>query len=141
MDNSGNSTSENSSNLKTPLSNQTIKALNDITKILILVSVVLIGIVPFLQLDILDGILLGIAVVGFNFYLTRRTLLNIFFSEGFKGRIIFLYVLKLGISGLVLYLAIIYFGFSRLGLLIGLSNIIVTIFIFSIKQALASRAS
>lgn len=141
MNNPDDSTNKSSSNLHTPSSNHTIKALNDITKILIIVSVLLVGVVPFLQLDFLDGTLLGVAIVGFNFYLTRRTLLNVFFSEGFKGRVIILYVLKLGISGLILFLAIVHFEFSRIGLLIGLSNIVIAIFIFSIKQALFSKAS
>lgn len=118
------------------LSPHKMAALNEITKILVAVSVVLIPAGGLLQLDFLPGILLGVTIVGLNFYLTRQVLLRILLYRDLKRRVLVFYLLKFGFSAIVLYVAVVHFKVSGLGLLIGLSNIVIAILIYSIKQTL-----
>ncbi len=130
-----NSSTENSSNVSA-LSSQTMSSLREITKILIIVSLLIIVAGSPFGLDFRLAILLGVGLVGLNFYITRRILMRVLLFKDLKRRMIILYLCKLGISAFILYVAIVYFELPGLGVLIGLSNIVITILVYSIKQAL-----
>ncbi len=106
--------------------------LNMIWRILIIVSLVLIAGTALLRLDFLPATLLGSTVVGLNFYWTRRIVLKVFYKENIKWRMFLVYVFKFGLSAIVLYVALAYFQLSPIGLLIGLSNIVLTMLIYSV---------
>ncbi|MBF0280843.1 MAG: hypothetical protein HQM13_23830 [SAR324 cluster bacterium] len=115
---------------------ETLASLFEVTLILIIVSIVIALATALFRLDFLPAVLLGLAVVGLNFFLTRQILLRVLLFKDLKRRMFVLYLLKLGISAVVLYIAIVSFQLSGLGVLIGLSNIVIAIFIFSIKRTL-----
>jgi len=118
------------------ISSETTASLRDVTLILIVVSILIILGVALFRLDFLLAALLGSSVVGFNFFLTRQVLLRVLLFKDLKRRMLILYLLKLGLSVVVLYVAIVILQLPGFGILIGLSNIVIAIFIFSIKRTL-----
>lgn len=116
-----------------PLSTATA---SDITFILITVSLLIVLGTAFFKVDFVPGVLLGCLVVVLNFYLTRRILSRLLMFKDLKRRMLVLYLLKLGLSGIVLYLAIVHFRLPGLAVLIGLSNILITMLVFVIKRTL-----
>ncbi len=130
------SSKETPANSHPQIPSETTASLRDVTQILIVVSVLIILGVALFRLDFLLAALLGSAVVGFNFFLTRQVLLRVLLFKDLKRRMLVLYLLKLGLSVFVLYVAIVILQLPGLGILIGLSNIVIAIFIFSIKRTL-----
>ena len=111
-------------------------AVSEITFILITVSLLIVLGTAFFKVDFVPGVLLGCLVVVLNFYLTRRILSRLMMFKDLKRRMLVLYLLKLGLSGIVLYLAIVQFRLPGLAILIGLSNILITMLVFAIKRTL-----
>ena len=127
---------ETSANPRPHISSETMASLSEVTRILIIVSILIILGVALFRLDFLPAALLGSSVVGLNFFLTRQVLLRVLLFKDLKRRMLILYLLKLGLSVFVLYVAIVIIQLPGLGILIGLSNIVIAIFIFSIKRTL-----
>ena len=117
----------------TPQSTATV---SEITFILITVSLLIVLGTAFFKVDFVPAVLLGCLVVVLNFYLTRRILSRLMMFKDLKRRMLVLYLLKLGLSGIVLYLAIVQFRLPGLAVLIGLSNILITMLVFVIKRTL-----
>ena len=117
----------------TPQSTATV---SEITFILITVSLLIVLGTAFFKVDFVPAVLLGCLVVVLNFYLTRRILSRLMMFKDLKRRMLVLYLLKLGLSGIVLYLAIVQFRLPGLAVLIGLSNILITMLFFVIKRTL-----
>ncbi|MGK5093137.1 ATP synthase subunit I [Deltaproteobacteria bacterium TL4] len=116
---------------------ENIEHLDTLWNLLVLSSVGLLVFTAFLRLDILPSTLLGTGVVGFNFYWTRRIAAKLFHvASNIKRRMLFIYFFKFGLSVVILFSAIVYFRMSALGLLLGLSNIVVAVFLYSIKSVL-----
>ena len=119
-----------------PVSSQSIATVNEITFLLIAVSLLMVLGTAFFKLDFVPAVLLGCLLVALNFYLTRRILLRLLLFKDLKRRMLVLFLLKLALSGIVLYLAIVHFQMPGLAVLIGLSNIVITLLIFLIKRTL-----
>jgi len=117
----------------TPQSSATV---SEITFILITVSLLIVLGTAFFKVDFVPAVMLGCLVVVLNFYLTRRILSRLLVFKDLKRRMLVLYLLKLGLSGIVLYLAIVQFRLPGLAILIGLSNILITMLVFAIKRTL-----
>ena len=108
---------------------------NDINKfqeIMVFVSIILIIVSSILKLDYLLGILIGCIIICSNFYWTV-----VFFKMYLKNKKIkiinlFFYFFKFFLSSIILYISINYFNISTLALLIGLSNILIALFLFSV---------
>ena len=111
--------------------------INELWRILLVVSAVILVATSFFGLDILPATLLGTAIIGFNFYWTRHIVVKIFqAATQVKQRMVFLYLIKFGISIGILFVALIQFQMSALGLLIGLSNIVIAVMLQALKQTL-----
>lgn len=120
----------------TSVSSEIMKSVNEIALILVAVSgFIALGTAVF-RLDFIFAVLLGLSVICLNFFLTRQILIKVLLRKDLKRRMLILYTIKLGISAVALYVAIVHFQFPGLGVLIGLSNIAITIFLYSIKQIL-----
>jgi hypothetical protein len=111
-----------------------LKPVNDIWRILIAVSILLVVGTGVLRLDFLPATLLGVSIFGVNFYWTRRIVLKVFHRQNVKRRMLLIYCSKFGLSVAVLFTAIVYFQLPALGLLIGLSNIVLAVLIYSIMS-------
>lgn len=112
------------------------QALQILSKLLIVGTVVVIGIAAWINLDILPATLLGCGIVGINFYWTRHFFRKILAQKNIGRRSLVFFLLKFGVSVLVLYVAIIEVKISGLGLLLGLSNIVVAITLYTVLQTL-----
>ncbi|MBF0239292.1 MAG: ATP synthase subunit I [SAR324 cluster bacterium] len=113
---------------------QQLGHVNAIWNILVVVSLILVGLTAVFHLDFLPGTLLGCAIVGLNFYWTRRIVTNVFSKENVKRRMLLVYVVKFGLSITVLFVAVVLLQISALGLLIGLSNIVIAVILYAIAS-------
>lgn len=119
------------------------RRLNHASKIFKQVGLVLGGvslgltlIVGGLELDILPATLVGIAAVGLNFLMTQRIILGIIVSQSIPWKLILFYHMKLGVTLAVLYGAIVFLKLSPIGILIGVSSIVISALIYGIGPLL-----
>lgn len=118
------------------VSSQAVKSVNEIAILLLAVSALMVLGTALLQLDFLIAVLLGSSVICLNFFLTRHVLFKVILNKDLKRRLLALYAVKFGLSGMVLYGAVVHFKLPGFGILIGVSNIAIAIFIYSIKHIL-----
>jgi hypothetical protein len=59
---------------------------------------------------------------------------NVFSKENVKRRMLLVYVVKFGLSITVLFVAVVVLQISALGLLIGLSNIVIAVILYAIAS-------
>ena len=92
--------------------------------LLILASVVLAIASVLFGLDFLLGSLLGSAIVGLNFHWTVRFVLNMLEERKLRPLYLLIYGAKFIVSMMVLYVAIVQLDISAVGIMLGLSNIL-----------------
>ena len=107
---------------------------------LLSISGILILLAGILELDYLPGVFLGCAVIGLNFYWTVVFVKNLIHDKKVQPLNLFFYLIKFAVSALTLFWAINYFEIPPLALIIGLSNIILTIMTYSVIHSI-KRAS
>ena len=95
--------------------------------LLILASVVLAIISLLFGLDFLLGSLLGSAMVGLNFHWTVRFVLNMLEERKLRPLYLLIYGAKFIVSMMVLYVAIVQLDISAVGIMLGLSNILLSL--------------
>ena len=89
---------------------------------------------PF-GLDVVVGSLIGSTVVVLNVLGSAWPIRQLLLHQRIHPMLVLFQLLKLGLSGVVLYLAILYFEVSATGLLIGLSNIILTSLLYTVLNS------
>ena len=104
--------------------------------ILLTVSGVLILLAGILKLDYLLGVFLGCSVVGLNFHWTVVFVRNLIHDKKVQPLNLIFYLTKFAISALVLFGAINYFEIPPLGLIIGLSNILLAVVAYSVINSM-----
>ena len=102
--------------------------------LLILVSVVLAAVSLLFGLDFLLGSLLGSAIVGLNFHWTVRFVLNMLEERKLRPLYLLIYGAKFIVSMMVLYVAIIQLDISAVGIMLGLSNILLAATAYALIQ-------
>ena len=95
--------------------------------LLILASVVLAIVSLLFGLDFLLGSLLGSAIVGLNFHWTVRFVLNMLEERKLRPLYLLIYGAKFIFSMMVLYVAIVQLDISAVGIMLGLSNILLAL--------------
>ncbi|MGA1598865.1 MAG: ATP synthase subunit I [bacterium] len=106
----------------------------EIKRLLIISSLILALVAAFLDLDYLLGSVLGSLVVGVNLHWTINFVQALLEGERTKSGLLALQLLKFGASALVLYLAINLLEISPIGLLLGLSNIVLAVALHSARR-------
>ena len=106
--------------------------------ILLTVSGILILLAGILKLDYLLGVFLGCSVVGLNFHWTVVFVRNLIHDKKVQPLNLIFYLTKFAISALVLFGAINYFEIPPLGLIIGLSNILLAVVAYSVINSMKS---
>ncbi len=87
--------------------------------------------VIFLPLSWVIGFSVGALVVSFNFYfLAKLSQELVYIQKGALTSLLFSFYLRLILTGVILYAAIVFLGADIFALLIGLSIILLNIFIF-----------
>ena len=102
--------------------------------LLILASVVLAIVSLLFGLDFLLGSLLGSAIVGLNFHWTVRFVLNMLEERKLRPLYLLIYGAKFIVSMMVLYVAIVQMDISAVGIMLGLSNILLAATAYALIQ-------
>ena len=102
--------------------------------LLILASVVLAIVSLLFGLDFLLGSLLGSASVGLNFHWTVRFVLNMLEERKLRPLYLLIYGAKFIFSMMVLYVAIVQLDISAVGIMLGLSNILLAATAYALIQ-------
>ena len=104
--------------------------------ILLTVSGILILLTGILKLDYLLGVFLGCSVVGLNFHWTVVFVRNLIQDKKVQPLNLIFYLTKFAISALVLFGALNNFEIPPLGLIIGLSNILLAVVAYSVINSM-----
>ena len=104
--------------------------------ILLTVSGILILLAGILKLDYLLGVFLGCSVVGLNFHWTVVFVRNLIHDKKVQTLNLIFYLTKFAISALVLFGALNNFEIPPLGLIIGLSNILLAVVAYSVINSM-----
>lgn len=102
--------------------------------LLILASVVLAIVSLLFGLDFLLGSLLGSAIVGLNFHWTVRFVLNMLEERRLQSLYLIVYGAKFIVSMMVLYVAIVQLDINAIGIMLGLSNILLAATAYALIQ-------
>ena len=100
--------------------------------LLLSVSILMILFISILKLDYLTGILIGCLLIILNFHWTARFVHNLISVQKVQAMNLIFYLSKFAFSAFVLFGALIYFDFPPLALLLGLSNIVIAVPIYSV---------
>ena len=102
--------------------------------LLILASVVLAIVSLLFGLDFLLGSLLGSAIVSLNFHWTVRFVLNMLEERKLRPLYLLIYGAKFIVSMMVLYVAIVQLDINAVGIMLGLSNILLAATAYALIQ-------
>jgi hypothetical protein len=102
--------------------------------LLILGSIALAVVSLFFGLDFLLGSLLGSAIVGLNFHWTVRFVLNMLEEQKLRPLYLVIYGAKFIVSMMVLYVAIVQLDIHAVGIMLGLSNILLAATAYALIQ-------
>ncbi len=102
--------------------------------LLILTSGILAVVSLLFGLDFLLGSLLGSAIVGLNFHWTVRFVLNMLEERRLQSLYLIVYGAKFIVSMMVLYVAIVQLDISAVGIMLGLSNILLAATAYALIQ-------
>ncbi len=102
--------------------------------LLILTSGILAAVSLLFGLDFLLGSLLGSAIVGLNFHWTVRFVLNMLEERKLRPLYLLIYGAKFIVSMMVLYVAIVQLDISAVGIMLGLSNILLAATAYALIQ-------
>jgi hypothetical protein len=75
--------------------------------------------------DFAVGVLLGFLIVLLNFYWTKKAVRSVLFASQPKGLLTLSFLVKFGVTGAVLFYAILRLHVDALGVLVGLSTLLV----------------
>ena len=102
--------------------------------LLILTSGALAAFSLLFGLDFLLGSLLGSAIVGLNFHWTVRFVLNMLEERRLQSLYLIVYGAKFIVSMMVLYVAIVQLDIHAVGIMLGLSNILLAATAYALIQ-------
>lgn len=102
--------------------------------LLILTSGILAAVSLLFGLDFLLGSLLGSAIVGLNFHWTVRFVLNMLEERKLRPLYLLIYGAKFIVSMMVLYVAIVQLDIHAVGIMLGLSNILLAATAYALIQ-------
>ena len=102
--------------------------------LLILASVVLAIVSLLFGLDFLLGSLLGSTIVGLNFHWTVRFVLNMLEERKLRPLYLLVYGAKFIVSMMVLYVAIVQLDIHAVGIMLGLSSILLAATAYALIQ-------
>ena len=140
-----NQTSKNQDNHSSPTSTEDAPEIpeespSDLVRtlytILLTVSGIFILLTGILKLDYLLGVFLGCSVVGLNFHWTVVFVRNLIHDKKVQPLNLIFYLTKFAISALVLFGALNKFEIPSLGLIIGLSNILLAVVAYSVINSM-----
>lgn len=104
--------------------------------LLLAVSFLMILCTAILKLDYLTGVLIGCLLIILNFHWTARFVHNLIRVRKVQVMNLIFYLSKFAFSAFVLFSALNYFDFPPLALLLGISNIVIAVTIYSVISSI-----
>ena len=99
------------------------------------ISAVLIALAWLLGgIDMAEGALLGCVLVGVNLFGTVAFIRMVLRDRRYKALLFVSFIAKFGLTMVVLYLAIVRFGMSAIGILIGLSSMLLASLLYAVMR-------
>ena len=118
-----------------------LNQINVFRNLLLIVSLVLVLGTAIFNLDHLTAVMLGCAVIGFNYFWTMKFVRKMLLERKLQALDLLFSLTKFGISVSTLFVAMQYFELSPGGLLIGLSNIALAVIIYSFIRVMRPQKS
>lgn len=116
--------------IKDPIERKKTFVIN--TTLIIVFILMIVGSYWFAGVDFAKATLVGCLVVAINFFVSQRLIAKLIFEKSLQLNLLVAYIFKLTISALILFFAVTRFKVDPLGLMIGLSSILVATVISTI---------
>ena len=114
-----------------------IKQADFFRNLLLGISIILVVGTAIFQLDLMPSVMLGCAVIGFNYYWTVKFVQKLLLERKLFALDLLFVLTKLAISVIVLFGALTYLELPPMGLLIGLSNVALAAIVFSFVRVIS----
>ncbi len=102
-------------------------------RVLLAVSLLLVGGAYLWRgIDFSLGVLLGTTVVGLNFFWTGRVVRGALLHDRPRAHLAVIYSLKFGLTAVILFVAILQFGIDPLGILVGVSALVLAVSVVAV---------
>ena len=113
-----------------------IKQADFFRNLLLGISIILVAGTAIFQLDLMPSVMLGCAVIGFNYYWTVKFVQKLLLERKlFALDLLFIFT-KFAISVIILFGALTYLELPPMGLLIGLSNVALAAIVYSFVRVI-----
>ena len=113
-----------------------IKQADYFRNLLLSVSVIIIAGTAIFQLDLVPAVTLGCTVIGFNYYWTVKFVQKLLLERKLFALDLLFILTKFAISVIVLFGALTYLKLPPMGLLIGLSNVVLAAIMYSFVRVI-----
>ena len=100
------------------------------------ISIILVAGTAIFQLDLLPSVMVGCAVIGFNYYWTVKFVQKLLLERKLFVLDLLFILTKFTISVIVLFGALTYLKLPPMGLLIGLSNVALATIMYSFVRVM-----
>ena len=128
--------SEVPENLNSGKKSSHIKQADFFRNLLLGISIILVAGTAIFQLDLMPPVMLGCAVIGFNYYWTVKFVQKLLLERKLFALDLLFILTKLAISVIVLFGALTYLELPPIGLLIGLSNVALAAIVYSFVRVI-----
>jgi len=128
--------SEVQGNLNSGKKSSHIKQADFFRNLLFGISIILVAGTAIFQLDLISAVMLGCAVIGFNYYWTVKFVQKLLLERELFALDLLFILTKFAISVIVLFGALTYLKLSPMGLLIGLSNVALAAIMYSFVRVM-----
>jgi len=108
--------------IKDPIERKRVFVLN--ITLLVIFGVLILGGYWFRGLDFAKATLIGCTVVAINFFISQRLIARLIVEKKLRVNLLITYFFKLGVSILILYYAVSTLHVDSVGLMLGLSSIL-----------------
>ena len=128
--------SEVPENLNSGKKSSHIKQADFFRNLLFGISIILVAGTAIFQLDLMPSVMLGCAVIGFNYYWTVKLVQKLLLERKLLALDLLFILTKFVISVIVLFGALNYLKIPPMGLLIGLSNVALAAIVYSFVRVM-----
>ena len=113
-----------------------IKQADFFRNLLLGISIILVAGTAIFQLDLMPPVMLGCTVIGFNYYWTVKFVQKLLLERKLFALDLLFILTKFAISVIVLFGALTYLKLPPMGLLIGLSNVVLAAIMYSFVRVI-----
>ena len=128
--------SEVPENLNSGKKSSHIKQADFFRNLLLGISIILVAGTAIFQLDLMPAVMLGCAVIGFNYYWNVKFVQKLLLERKLFALDLLFILSKFAISVIVLFGALTYLKLPPIGLLIGLSNVVLAAIMYSFVRVI-----